>query len=198
MSDFPSSAVIESTIGEILSRPEFQPGLSDRLLRLLSRLLEWLSELFSRTAEFTGGPIGAVVMMIPVLLLFALLIWLIARGQGGESGRPAARAQEIDPAQEAARLAGAGDYGQALSWLFLAHLRELERADYLVVQHSKTGLQYELELAQRHYAGLPEFRALKRLFQAVRYGGQQLDAGTYEHWRAYCASALPAGTGGAP
>jgi len=181
---------VRRAVQEVFARPEFSWGPGDRPLHLVRdlwlRFVEWLSRFGAQ------HPIGFKLLFWgAVLLLVALLVhlgWLGWRIYRSTVERPSASAPGapvlIDARghlEHAEMLARAGRYTEALAHRFLALLFELDRADAVTFNPSKTPAEYVHE-ARLGAAGRDSFAGLvARLYHHV-FGAAPCDEQCYREF----------------
>jgi hypothetical protein len=95
-------------------------------------------------------------------------------------------APTADPWQAARDLAAGADFTRAFLWLFIAHVCDLGRRGLVTLHESKTTLHYELDLQQAGFVQMGEYRELRSLFNAARYGRAEVEPPDFDHWLSYC------------
>ena len=168
---------------------------------LVERLLNWLNRLFSSDREMpeltptaqTGNGI-AIIMSIVTGFLLLFVMFNLLRGasfgwrRDGKSLLLSSAEQLDDPItseealEGATRQAEAGDYRQAVRYLYLSTLLTLEEKRLLRYDKSMTNREY-IRSVKRHpkIAGL--LRDVVNVFDRVWYGGREIDPDTFAHYR---------------
>jgi hypothetical protein len=186
----------QSTLDEILARPEFQwksdEARQNPFLKWLDSIRRSISDFLSRLLP-EGVPIGGLpsaVIFFPIALLLAVVLALALRGllrgvvgeaeledleEGGEiltSDSALQRAQET---------AQTGDFRLAVRYLYLSTLLQLEERGLLRYDRARTNREYLRSVA--HRADLSAIlRDVVDVFDRTWYGFQILDAATYHQY----------------
>jgi hypothetical protein len=177
-----------------LSRSIYQPGIAQRLLAWLDRLLS------SASSAVPGGWWSAVALAISgVLVVSAVIFWVRpARGRG--SVRPAVLTDRprsaADYRRNAEELAAAGDYSAAIVDRVRAIAAELEEREIVPARPGRTADELASEAGQELPAHAADLSAAMRLFDDVRYGDRPGTEAGYlrvSHLDAELRSARPAG-----
>lgn len=150
----PSADAVRGKRAEVFSRPEFrpnEPGPGSWLWRQLRDFFVWLGSLYD------GNPILFWVMLVGCLVALVALLALMAYqissvfargGRGGAAARGDAAARVRLSAQhraEADRRAAAGDYTEAVRYLFLSLIYRLDERGRVNLHKDYTNREY-LEL----------------------------------------------------
>lgn len=175
---------------DILSRPEFSEGeMPVRGKSLLQRVLEWLGRLFRRAQGEPG--INLLFTLLAVAVVLAGLVYVFrgslrqwaAEGQSQSDDVPGAEADLSSrrAGERAQSLAVAGDYRQAVRYLYLSTLLWLDEHRLLVYDASLTNREFLDQVAGGvaktglHEALVP----VVELFDRVWYGFMPLDGRGY-------------------
>jgi hypothetical protein len=184
----PGSDAVRDKLHDILSRSEFgapqQPWWAD----LVRRFFEWLGNLYD-TAPILFWLLFVLLAGL-LLLLLGHLVWTVRRvlTAGGRSGRrdntaAERRQRSLACRAEAARLASAGEYTEAIRYLFLSLLYLFDESGRVLFQRALTNQEY-LGL----FAARPQVQADLRTFVAVLddhwYGERRTDEVTYHQCQA--------------
>ncbi len=129
-------------------------------------------------------------------LVLALVLYLRNRDTGETNQAPTTEAlpspdaagpelDEVSPTElwrRAERLAGQGDYLQAVRYLYLAVLTHLHRADLIRYEKTRTNGEYlrQLGSGEEHGGLVKPFRRLTRLFEQKWYGERTCAADDYD------------------
>ena len=187
MNNMPSEQQITAAIERILRRGEFSGAdyswLLDKIRLPSGRALPQIME--------TMGVFGKIVMIALVAAMLLGLLWLIyseRRRRLASHNKLQSPGQSLvaDPLAQAEELARKEDWAGALLALYALHLQTLHRQGWIVLDESKTGLQYQWELLRTGYDDVEGFAALRKVFNRVRYGGYAELRETYETFLAYC------------
>jgi hypothetical protein len=187
MNSMPSEQQIAEAIERVLSRREFwwaDPG------PVPSGAGNSLGRAFFAGLDTLGG-LGFFVMILVVAALIALVVWLMHSERRYRLGRHHKQGPNGRPATDgllahAEALALKQDWAGALLALYAWHLHTLHQQGWVVLDESKTGLQYQWELYGRGYKDIQGFEAFRKVFNRVRYGGYAGLKETYEAFLAYC------------
>jgi len=194
MSSMPSEQQIAEAIERVLSRREFGGGEQPWPWSLLDRIADWLSRAFTASMETLGG-FGTFVLILLAVGILCLVGWLIYSERRYRLGHREKRSSYEQPVSgytlaHAEALALQQDWTGALLALYAYHLHELHQQGWIVLDESKTGLQYQWELRMHGYADIEGFEAFRKVFNRVRYGGYAELRETYETFLAYCRKEL--------
>ena len=144
---------IREMAAEVFARPEFQPGDVDWLRRLLEALagfFRWLGSLWdTNPLLFWVLLIGCVVLLLALLTHIVLqLKWAFAAAGRGrvDAARAERERRSEDYRLEAARRAAAGDYTEAVRYLFLSLVYRFDERGRVGFRKAYTNREY-LELA---------------------------------------------------
>ncbi|WP_439623974.1 DUF4129 domain-containing protein [Gemmata sp.] len=148
----PTPDGVRRTLAGVFERPEFRPrgtGGGGALLEALRDFFAWLGGLHAAApALFWVLLLGCVAALV---LLVGLIVWQVARalGPGAEARRAEAetrrRGLAADHRREAGRLAGAGEYAEAVRHLFLSLIYRLDESGRVSLNKAYTNHEY-LEL----------------------------------------------------
>ncbi|MCW2903202.1 MAG: hypothetical protein JWO67_5467 [Streptosporangiaceae bacterium] len=162
-----------------LGRPIYhrdEPSLLERLLRKIS---DWLSELFSTVADPTrggsrGGWIALVVIVVLLLAVLALVFRVMRGRRNARSGRGSLLAQEPSAARDhradAERHAAAGEWAHAIRERLRAVARDLEERAIVEPRPGRTADELAEEAAQTLPDLAEALHAGVRVFDDVWYG----------------------------
>jgi hypothetical protein len=152
----PGAAEIRERLEAVYARPEFSPQrtLAPRFLEWLAGFLGWLGGL--REAE----PVLFLLLLGGCIVLLLLLGWYIARAvrrmlAGGSERVDSARAREerqrLSAAhrEEAQRLATAGEFTEAIRYLFLALVYRFDESGRVSFQRAYTNREYLAQFSDR-------------------------------------------------
>jgi len=190
----PPSSIIEETMQEILSRPEFQDSGDAFIQRLLKWLGEWWDGLnvgdFFNTPSFSLASFivwGVTAMLLGIILFLVVLGLSRLIGRNPRIVRKKARSHYDEMSFKVAlsrvqQYSEAGDFTSAVKWLFFGFLWLLQEKSYLSIRESKTNRQYLLELRRNQCPHLALFQALTDLFNQIRYGGRTARQDEYICW----------------
>jgi hypothetical protein len=137
------------------------------------------------------GVLGSLVMVLVVAALIALVVWLFYTERRYRLGHHEKKGPHGHPASDsplayAEALALKQDWAGALLALYAWHLHTLHQQGWVVLDESRTGLQYGWELYGRGYNDIQGFENFRKVFNRVRYGGYTELRDTYEAFLAYC------------
>ena len=196
MLEMPSNPEVQQAIEEILSRPEFKEPGSSFLQRIFWEFIEKLAQLFFKTTEVTGIPTAVIVVFFCVLLIAAsVFLYKVLYNRKLKARGTALPNDDIErhvnPWKQAEDLANNCDFTGAFVWLFLAHLKDLEAHKLISLHKSKTTLHYEFELMQAGFAQIGEYRNLRSLYNAARYGNRRISKDDFDLWLQYCLRFIP-------
>lgn len=207
----PAPPVLRDSLRRILARPEYNqarnPWLDKWVQRLLRAFLNWYREhlagRFERLHE--ASPVlywGVVAVGAAVVLVLLYHIYLTLRSAFGvrearRRGQGLAARDEAQAAPEALlgeadRAAAAGDYLLALSRLYLALIRNLDRHGLVRYDRSHTNHEY-LRQVRGEAAVAGPLAALTQQAEGVWYGRGGLDARGYQQCRALALAAWQGG-----
>ena len=196
MLEMPTTQEIDQALEKILSRAEFAtPGLSF-LQRIWISIRDKILELLGKVTEMTGIPtVYIVVFSCIALAVISIILFRAVRNRRLRRRVAPLQAKEVSPSvnpwRAAEDLAGRLDFTAAFIWLFLAHLNDLESHNLISLHKSKTTLHYEFELIQAGFAQIGEYRALKHLYNAARYGNRRISREDFDLWLSYCLRFVP-------
>lgn len=152
------------------------------------RILHDIEQLFNSGANAVpGGWFGLVVFGVLIaVLVVAIVTWarpsarqrIRARSVLGSTARSAQ-----DYRQSATRLAGAGDFGEAIVEAVRAIAAELEERGILPPRPGRTADELAVEAGGELPGLAADLRAATRLFDDVRYGDRPGTAAGYEFVR---------------
>ena len=183
----PSEQQIAEAMEKVLSRREFSwldtGPVEEAAVRTTERALS--------SGQGTMGGLGYLVMILLAAAAVYLLIRMLyaeRRYRLGSHEKHDTYEQPVsaDPLFHAQALALKQDFSGALIALFALHLHMLQQQGWLVLDESKTGLQYQWELCGQGYGDVQGFEAFRKVFNRVRYGGYCELKETYEKFLAYC------------
>ena len=188
MNNMPSEQQIAEAIESVLRRREFwgtDAGFAP------NDTVSSLGRAFLAGLETLGG-FGFFVMILIAAAMLFLLAWLIYSERRYRLGRREKRRSlecsvAADPLLHAQALALKQDWAGALLALYALHLQTLHQHGWIVLDQSKTGMQYQWELKGRGYDDVAGFDAFRKVFNRVRYGGYCELKETYEIFLAYCS-----------
>jgi len=179
-----------------------EPG-QNLLLYWLERLFGALGKLFPELemAEGSQSALGYVIIaagLIALLILSLALFRLLWVDRRSLRRKAAASAEELETAPAGllgrSRAAAAeGAYREASRLLFLALLLGFQERGLLRVADWKTNWEYAEELGEKGGAPLALFRSSAVRFDAVWYGGRDIDAAEYDAWRREVEAAIAEG-----
>ncbi|NGO76830.1 DUF4129 domain-containing protein [Streptomyces sp. YC504] len=167
-----------------LSDPRYHQNDPSLFERILDRLWEWISDLFSAASGATpGGALGLLVILVFVLLLVAALWWRL----GTPHRSPTTSAQLFDggPRSAAEHRAAAEAHAAAQHWTqavqerMRAVVRSLEERALLDVRPGRTADEAAAEAGRALPAHTDRLRAAARTFDDVTYGGRTADESAY-------------------
>ncbi len=181
----------------ILNRPEFAwtaapPNpLAELWDRFVTAFVRFLARLIpNASVPFVGNFVGYAVTALSVLVVVAVVLYALRGLLGGlvrEVTLPADAALDagdLNPEaaqQQAARLAGQGDYRTAVRYLYLSALLSLEARGLLRYERTLTNREVLRRLSDHpELAGV--LREVVEVFDRVWYGFQPLDAATYSQY----------------
>ncbi len=147
----PSRDAIESKTKEVFERKEFQPPnyskLSESwLFRQILAFFQWLSHFFA-----IAPVISWIIVGIIVLLLIALIVFIafqvrgafVDGGRGRKSSTPADRIRLSGTYRDQAkRFANAGDYTEAIRYLFLSLIYRFDERGRVSFHKEYTNREY--------------------------------------------------------
>jgi hypothetical protein len=184
----PSEDKVRRTLEEVLSRPEFSPGSQTSwmtsLLQHLAAFAAWLGSLHGT------APVLFWLLLLGCLLLLVLLlghiVWtvqrvLYRRGRTLDEERPEQRRER--PSQlyeaEARRRAAAGDFTEAIRYLFLALVYRFDESGRVNFQQACTNREYLALFADRPSIQ-DRLRVLVDTLDDYWYGQRPTDSRQYE------------------
>lgn len=185
----------------VLRDPRFHPArppwafITDALNALYRRFIAWLDESLTGNAA-SGGAFAALLVVlvgaVAVLIARGAMNRLVAETTVDESQTSPTTAADAD--REAAASARAGEYRQALRFLFLATLLALQERGLIELRPGVTNREY---LRALHAVGdggpRGALHALIDLFDASWYGHIAIGAHEYERAQRLAAQALALG-----
>lgn len=204
-------AELRSSLQRILARPEYNQNdsnwLEDTVLRYLQALRTWymnhLAPYFERLHDVSPYLYWSLVTLGAALAVALLYhIYLTVRSSFGGPPVRSRRADALaDPSiatapeallADADRAAAAGDFAHALSRLYLALIRNLDRHGFVRYDRSRTNWEY-LRQVRAHDGISSPLAALTTASEAVWYGSQPADASRYDSCRALAMAAWQKG-----
>lgn len=208
----PAPAALHASLQQILARPEYNQSdsqwLEDAVMRALQALRAWylnhLAPYFARLHDVSPYLYWTFVTLAAAIA--AALLYHIYLTLRSSFGGPAIRSRRGDTLAEpsiatapealladADRAAAAGDFAHALSRLYLALIRNLDRHGFLRYDRSRTNWEY-LRQVRSHEGVSGPLSALTTASEAVWYGQQPADASRYDHCRQLAMAAWQKGT----
>lgn len=202
----PAAAVLRADLQTILARPEFREmhaaWLQELIMRWLQRLLQWWQDHVSGRLDrlLEGAPVlywtivGVLTLVALVLIYHIYLTLRSAFGTGRRRRRPEAPSQPTTLSEpqrlleQAETAAAAGRFAEALRYLYLALIFQLDRHDILRYDLSYTNQEY-VRQARRHPAIVAPLRDVSRLADGAWYGRRELGWSEYERCRALVQTA---------
>lgn len=168
-----------------LAKPQYQVGKPSLLDRAVNRVLAELGELVADAVRLVPGGIGgvtlaAVVLVVAVVLLRLGLGPLQVRDALTDRRRGATARTAQDYRREAAQLAAAGDWKQAVRARFRAVARELEQRGVLDPRPGRTAGEIAGEAGAAVPAVAAPAEAAARLFDTVWYGDRPATSAQYD------------------
>ncbi|MER7177714.1 DUF4129 domain-containing protein [Streptomyces mesophilus] len=167
-----------------LSDPRYHQNDPSLFERILDRLWEWISDLFSAASGATpGGALGLLVILVFVLLLVAALWWRL--GTPRRSPTTSARLFDNGPRSAAEHRAAAEAHAAAQRWTqavqerMRAVVRSLEERALLDVRPGRTADEAAAEAGRALPDHTDRLRAAARTFDDVTYGGRTADESAY-------------------
>jgi hypothetical protein len=191
MSNMPSEQQIATAIEKVLRRSEFGgpvPG------PVQNEAADSVGRAFFAGLDSLSG-LGSFMIILVAAALIGLLVWLFYSERRYRLGRRSKQSSSeqpttADPLLDAEALALKQDWAGALLALYASHLQMLQQQGWIVLDESKTGLQYQWELSGRGYEEVKVFADFRKVFNRVRYGGYLELQETYETFLAYCRKVL--------
>ncbi len=191
--DAPWPAESGQTLSRILARPEFQTRsnpLQDWWRDLLQRLGRWLDRLFPGGGSIVVGNLNLIRLLITLggSLLLGWALWSVTQTLfhdfaaetvlvGDEAvGEPLTGATALQRAQTLSR---AGDYRNAIRYLYLSTLLLLEERGMLHGDRTLTNREYVSQLRERPQVATL-FGDVVDVFERVWYGRQPIADEDYD------------------
>ena len=199
---------VRSELQAILSSGEFSPrpqgpGLLERIGRMIKGLVDWIYDKITgmnlpRNPLSTKGvrlsPEALLLMKIAGIIILAVFVAVIVlflvrnlkfskrlRRMGDETLLTSLR--EPDTVLDMALgCAGRGDFKQGIRYLFIALLLELNRANYIKIEKSKTNSQYLRELAENGFGMRHDMREFSQDFNRFWYGNAEPEKSKFDFW----------------
>ncbi|MFI9119078.1 DUF4129 domain-containing protein [Streptomyces bikiniensis] len=168
-----------------LSDPMYHENDPSLLQRGLSRLWEWLDDLFGSASGATpGGSLGLVVIVLVVAALVAALWWRLgtprrAPATAGDSLFADGPRSARDHRAAAARHASAGRWNEAVQERMRAVVRSLEERALLDPRPGRTADEAAAEAGRSLPFHADDLRLAARAFDDVTYGGRTADEPAY-------------------
>jgi len=197
----PPVEALRGDLQRILARPEFRQAHNEWLYALLSdlarRLREWwnahMAGRVAGLAEHAPILYWTVVALLFLLLSFILyhIFWTLrsAFRTGRRRDRrigPAAPEAPLSEPQTLVELAdaaaAAGRFAEALRYLYLALIHQLDRRDIVRYDLSHTNQEY-VRQARRHPVIVAPLRDVSRMADRAWYGQYGLGRSDYDHCR---------------
>ena len=168
-----------------LARPEYQVGKPSLLDRLINRVAEELAELLADTIRLVPGGFGGVALGILVIVAIVVMLRLGLGPLGLRDAltdrRRGARSRSAeDYRREAAELAAAGAWKDAVRARFRAVVRELEQRGVLDVRPGRTAGEIAREVSFAVPAAAGPITTAAGTFDLVWYGDLPATAEHYE------------------
>lgn len=157
MAAAPPADDVRAAAGRVFARPEFrpsEPGAGTWLVRQLAAFMRWLGTLYDASpALFWLLLVGCLVALALMLVLIGFQLRTVFAG-GGRGRRAAAdRAERVrrsaEYQAEADRRAAAGDFTEAVRFLFLALVYRFDERGRVNFQTAYTNREYLDLLADR-------------------------------------------------
>lgn len=212
----PAPAELGATLQQILARPEYNQRegrwLEDLILRFLQALRAWYLDHLAPHVErlhdvspFIYWSVVTLGAAIAAALLYHIYLTLrssfgapvrrfraaAALGEPSISTAPEALLADAD------RAAANGDFTQALSRLYLALIRNLDRHGLVRYDRSRTNWEY-LRQVRGHEGVRAPLQALTSAAEAAWYGQQPVDAPHYDRCRELAMAAWQKGPAHGP
>jgi hypothetical protein len=197
----PTAEVLRADLRTILARPEFREmhaaWLQELIMRWLQRLLQWWQDHVSGRLDrlLDVAPVlywTIVAVLALVALAFIYHIYLTLRSAFGTGrrrrrrpeapSRPTTISEPQRLLEQAEAAAAAGRFAEALRYLYLALIFQLDRHDILRYDLSYTNQEY-VRQARRHPAIVAPLRDVSRLADGAWYGRRELGWSEYERCR---------------
>jgi Domain of unknown function (DUF4129) len=185
----PPPEQIRRQLSEVLARPEFSPQDSFSFWRTLGEALfkffRWLGTLWTANPPlFWVILIGCIALLI---LMIALIVFQVRAALGGGSGRAkgkaAAAAERVRRSRacrdEALRRAAAGEYTEAIRYLFLSLVYRFDESGRVSFQKAYTNREY-LSLLDARLPVREQLRVFVDTLDDHWYGQRPSDRPQYE------------------
>ena len=184
----PSPDIIRHTNEEILERPEFQlqrSGKGNWLLRKLGELMDWLGGL-AETAPVLFWLlliicIGALIAVVILIVLQFRAVFTRSYRDRSASAQAAAQRRGLAATyrREAEQRASAGDYTEAVRYLFLSLVYRLDERGRVSLHQAYTNREY-LELLGDRLPVRDSLRIIVDTLDDHWYGLRPCDCSQYE------------------
>ena len=173
----------------ILARPEFaeqveEVGFWERIWR---PILDWFFENFNPNARLLGAWGYLVAGLFAIGLAVFLWFWIrsLRRQFSAETASPFDNDSDLNLSsstalQEAQAKASGGDYREAVRYLYLSTLLNLDERDQLKFDRSKTNREYLRQVSGTAFAAT--LGSVIDVFDRVWYGFQPIDETTYRRY----------------
>jgi hypothetical protein len=184
----PGPDAVRDKLHDILSRPEFGEPKRAWWLESLAEFFAWLGKLHGAAPGLYWLLLGSLLVLLVLLLVRVASALRRAVTRVGRATREEAAAQErrrrsLACREEAGRLAGAGEFTEAVRYLFLALLYRFDESGRVLFQRALTNREY-LDL----FSGRPRIQADLRTYVEVLddhwYGQRPADRGTFDRCQA--------------
>lgn len=168
-------------LNEILSRPEFETGHSLSLLEIVLSVLEFIAAYWL--------PILIICLLVLAIIIIKIVLAISRHGslpdeamaeRTGGGGVITSREALASSRSRAV----AGNYREALRYLLLSSLLQLEEKGVIKYRHDQTNGEYIRKLRAASYPGEDLLKKLTGLYERVWYGKSACGKEDYDHARA--------------
>jgi hypothetical protein len=183
----PSPSAVREKTAEVFDRPEFKSADTNKstwLLRVLGQFFLWLGTLYEVSRGlFWLLLIGCVVILLAILahIVFTIRKVFVGGGLRGERGRGHAERMllSVSYREEANRRAAAGDYTEAVRFLFLSLVYRFDEAGRVSLHKAYTNREY-LQLLGDRTPARDALRVMVDTLDDHWYGQRACDVGQYQ------------------
>ncbi len=199
--------IIRDNLDKILNRREFSQAapnntVTDAINRLLESIWEWIKQLFQRyrpqrdiqfDAKAFGdeltGTIKFILILAGAVLLFFIIRYIVIRAylpmkrKKSKFPEPHDYLEKPDEVLEKIRLfIEQREYKEALCFIFVAILLELNKKKIIRVEKWKTNRAYIREIGRNAHELLVSMREVTVIFNGCCYGARDVDETVVSTW----------------
>lgn len=197
----PTKSEFESTVQEILRRPEYRHlrnFMKDFIDSIKEKIAEWILKILEKTTMKLSNSISisdkvsTIFMIMGLVIIAAIIIFIIIRINKTFERRSRVKeilGEKIDHRTTPLSLKNKaqdfrlqGDYRQAIRYDFIALLLLMHEGGMLYLDETKTNEEIYLFLKKKAFSQLQLFQYLKDVFNSTWYGHKNCDDLSYTKW----------------